>query len=590
VTLSRIVPALLVSAVAAIAAVAVVAPASSATVFVHANVVPMDSERVLADQTVVVTRGRIVAVGASGKVAIPAGAKVVDARGGYLSPGLADMHVHVYTPEELTLYVVNGVTTVFNLSGRPQYLEWRRRIGKGEILGPAIYSTGPIFNRPRSPEAAVAEVDKIASEGYDGIKIYNQVSAKEYPALTAEAKKKGLVLVGHVAREPGFAATLAAGQSIAHAEEYVYTFFRGDDPKTNSLIPPFDALRIPQAVAMTKEAGISVVPTLVAFRNIVRQAENVEKYLKDPNLAYMAPSMREKLEPARNTYANRFDRDVVPGLAVSYEFQRQLVKALHAGGVPILAGTDASWLGVPGFCLIEELEIFQDLGFTPYAAIRTATVDSARLLGKEKDFGTISEGKRADLILTRENPLEDVGRLRNPAGVMAAGRWVPDEERRRLLKEVPGSYRTTMARLVRDAESDPRALDAYLQANDPLGEVGNGVLSAVLDTRGPAGLTAMLATVRRTNPRSPLVSEETVNEFGYALLGRKQTDSAIAVLRLNTELYPKSGNTWDSLAEAYMSSGQTDQGRQLYAKALEVEPDYANATAAREIVGASRKP
>ena len=403
----------------------------------HANVVPMDSDRVLRDQTVVVSGGRIAAIGPSETTRSPQGAKVIDARGGYLTPGLADMHVHVYTPEELTLYVVNGVTTVFNLNGRPQYLEWRRRISDGKLLGPAIYSTGPTFDRPRSPEAAVEDVDKIAAAGYDGIKIYNQVGAAEYPALTAEAKKKGLVLVGHVAREPGFAATLAAGQSIAHAEEYVYTFFH-DDPSRNEVVHPLDTARIPKAVAMTREAGISVIPTLIAFRNIVRQATDVGKYLKDPNLVYMAPSMRAKLEPARNTYATRFDPELVPGLAVSYEFQRQLVKALHDGGVPILAGTDASWLGVPGFCLLDEIEIFQELGFTPYAAIKTATLDPARLLKKEGEFGTISAGKRADLILSRENPLEDVRRLREPEGVMVAGRWIPKEERRRLLAGNPG--------------------------------------------------------------------------------------------------------------------------------------------------------
>jgi tetratricopeptide (TPR) repeat protein len=482
------------------------------------------------------------------------------------------------------------VTAVFNLNGRPLFLEWRRRISNGELLGPAIYTTGPTMDRPRSPEEAVREVDRIAAAGYDGIKIYNQVGAKEYPALTEEAKKKGLVLVGHVAREPGFAATLAAGQSIAHAEEYVYTFFREDDPKSNTLIPPFDALKIPKAVAMTKDAGISVIPTLVAFRNIVRQATDVGSYLKDPNLAYMAPSMREKLEPARNTYANRFDAEVIPGLALSYEFQRQLVKALHAAGVPILAGTDASWLGVPGFCLIEEIEIFQDLGFTPYAALRTATVDPAKLLEKENEFGTIAAGRRADLILTRENPLEDVRRLRQPEGVMVAGRWISGEERRRLLRGVPESYRKTMAELVRDAESNPRALDAYLRANDPLGEIGSAVLGEIAATRGPESLTRTLASLRESDPQSSLIREEAVNELGYALLGRKQTDAAIAVFRLNTELYPRSGNTWDSLAETYLANGQEELGRRLYAKALEVEPEYPNAKAAREIVAKAAGP
>jgi len=571
------------------AVLSLAAGGSDVTAFVHANVVPMDSERVLRDQTVVVSGGRFAIVGPTAKTAVPKGARVVDARGGYLTPGLADMHVHVYTPEELTLYVVNGVTTVFDLNGRPQYLEWRRRIADGKLLGPAIYSTGPTFDRPRSPEAAVEDVDKIAAAGYDGIKIYNQVGAAEYPALTAEAKKKGLVLVGHVAREPGFAATLAAGQSIAHAEEYVYTFFH-DDPNRKEVVHPLDTAKIPKAVAMTREAGISVIPTLIAFRNIVRQATDVRKYLKDPNLVYMAPSMREKLEPARNTYATRFDPELVPGLAVSYEFQRQLVKALHDGGVPILAGTDASWLGVPGFCLLDEIEIFQELGFTPYAAIQTATLDPARLLKKESEFGTISAGKRADLILSRENPLEDVRRLREPEGVMVAGRWIPKEERRRLLQGVPEEYRRTLAELGKDAESDPRALDAYLRANDPLGEVGSAVLGEIESKRGPKALTAMLEGIRKSDPQSPLVREEAINELGYAFLGRKQTDAAIAVFRLNTELYPRSGNTWDSLAETYLSTGDKELARQSYARALEVEPGYPNAKAARAIVAGAPAP
>ncbi len=552
--------------------------------FVHAGVVPMDEDRVLRDQTVVVIGGRITAVGPTGKTPVPAGARVIDAAGRYLSPGLADMHVHVYAPQELTLYVVNGVTSVFNLNGRPQDLSWRRRIAAGELLGPTLYSTGPTFDRPRTPEEAVSEVDRQAAAGYDGVKIYNQVGAAEYPALTGEAKKKGLVLVGHVAREPGFAATLSAGQSIAHVEEFVYTYFNDDPDPKNEVVHPLDTMKIPKAVAMTREAGISVIPTLVAFHNIVRQATDVKAYLRDPNFAYMPPFMRAQLEPAVNTYANRWPRERLAGLAVSYEFQRQLVKALHDGGVPILAGTDASWLGVPGFCLIEEIENFQDLGFTPYAALKTATADPAKLLKREGEFGTIAVGKRADMILTRENPLEDVRRLRGIVGVMANGRWVPQDERRRLLEGLPASYRDTLARLTKDAEANPRALDAYLEANDPFGEIGAGVLGAIASSRGPEGLVDLLRGVRRTDPDSPLVREEAVNQLGYSLSATKQTDAAIAVFRLNTELYPASGNTYDSLAETYLAAGNKELARQNYAKALEVQPDYPNAKAAREIL------
>jgi len=542
----------------------------------------MDSDRTLHDQTVVVEAGRIRAIGPSASTPVPPGARRVDCAGGWLSPGLADMHVHVYAPEELTLYAVNGVTTVFNLNGRPGHLSWRERVGRGELLGPTLYTAGPTFDRPRTPAEAVAEVDRQSEAGYDAVKIYNQVSAAEYPALTAEAKKKGLVLVGHVAREPGYEATLAAGQSIAHVEELLYSFF--NPKKENDVAHPLDTSLIPKAVEITKQSGVSVIPTLIAFRNIVRQAEDVKAYLRDPNLQYLAPTMRAQLEPARNTYANRFPPEIIPALAVDYEFQRQLVKALHAGGVPILTGTDASWLGVPGWCLHDEIAILQDLGFTPYEAIRAATVDPARLLRHEADFGTVQPGRRADLILTRNNPLEDARRLRDSEGVMVHGRWIPAAERKTLIADVAPSYRRTFERVEALLASDPRALDEYLAANDPLGTLASGALMRAAGKRSPAELAAMLRRSHEANPGSPLTEEQSLNEVGYALLGAKKNDHAIEVFRLNTELYPKSGNTFDSLGETYLALGDREAARRAYARALEVQPDYPNAKGARELL------
>ncbi len=558
--------------------------------FVHASVVPMDEPRVLRDQTVLVEAGRISALGPSGRTAIPRGATVVDASGRYLMPGLADMHVHLYAAEELTLDAVNGVTAVLNLNGRPAHLSWRRRIAEGELLGPTIYSAGPTFDHPRTAEEAVAEVDRQSAAGYDAVKIYNQVSAAEYPALTAEAKRKGLILVGHVPREPGFAATLSAGQSIAHAEEYVYTFFNDDPDPRNEVVHPLDTMKIPRAVAMSREAGISVIATLVAFHNIVRQATAVKAYLDDPRLGYLAPTMRAALEPDRNTYATRWPAERLPGLAMSYEFQKLLVRALHDGGVPILAGTDVSWLGVPGFSLLEEIENFQDIGFTPYDALKTATVDAAKFLGREREFGKIAVGTRADLVLTSRNPLEDVRALRGIEGVAVRGRWIGEAERRRLLAGVPASYARTVSRTARLVETDPGRLDRELSENDPLGILSSAVLIELAGSREPAEFGALLVRLHGGHPDSPLTSEETVNQLGYDLLAARRAELAIEAFRVNTELYPRSANTWDSLAETYLRLGKDETARGLYAKALQVQPDYSNAKTAREIVAASPKP
>jgi hypothetical protein len=553
--------------------------------FVHVNVVPMDKDQVLRDQTVIVNGGRIQGVGPAASTALPKDARVIRAAGQFLLPGLTDMHVHLYFPEELALYVANGVTTVFNLNGRPAHLYWRKQTASGALLGPTIYSVGPTFDHPRTAEEAVKEVDQQFADGYDGIKIYNQVSAAEYPALTAEAKRENLVVVGHIAREPGFAATLNAGQSIAHAEEYLYTFFNEHPTPDNDLTHALDPDKIPQAVAMTKQAGVSVIATLVAYHDIVRQLTGLQDYLRNPDLQYLAPAMLEQMQPDQNGYLQRTPKDAIPHMATNYEFQKKLVKALHDGGVPILAGTDsaAQGLGVPGFTLIEEIENFQEIGFTPYAALKTATTDAAALLRQSDEFGTVTVGKRADLLLVRDNPLEDVHHLHAIVGVMTRGRWISDSERTTLLAQVPASYRNTSARLTQEVKTDPASVSHYLVMNDPFGEESFVVLSSM--TTGDAqGMKDLLLRLQKSDPTSPLVSEMTINQLGYQLLAEKKSDAAIEAFKLNTELYPRSGNAWDSLAETCLGIGNKELARQYYEKALQVQPDCANAKAAREIL------
>jgi cytosine/adenosine deaminase-related metal-dependent hydrolase len=221
--------------------------------FVDVSVVPMDRERVVEHQTVVVNDGRIAQIGAVTEVAVPGGATRIDGRGKFLMPGLVDTHVHIRTRNELPLYVANGVTTVFNLDGRPLHLLFRTRTASGELLGPAIYTVGPKFDKARTAEESVAEVEAQHAAGYDGIKIYAQVSKAEYPALLAAARRHRMFIVGHVPREVGFEGTLAAGQALEHAEEIVYTYVN----KTldiDKLV--FDENRIPEVVKLMKESGI----------------------------------------------------------------------------------------------------------------------------------------------------------------------------------------------------------------------------------------------------------------------------------------------------------------------------------------------
>src|SRR6201987_4939039 len=147
----------------------------------HVHVIPMDRERVLDDQTVVIADGKIAQVGPSSSVKVPAAAKKIDGKGKYLIPGLTDAHVHLYSTIEFPLYLANGVTTLFNLDGRPAHLLWRKQVASGELLGPTIFTAGPVVDRRHTPEEAARLADEQADAGYDALKVFNHVSKEEYP-------------------------------------------------------------------------------------------------------------------------------------------------------------------------------------------------------------------------------------------------------------------------------------------------------------------------------------------------------------------------------------------------------------------------
>ena len=167
---------------------------------------------------------------------------------------------------------------------------------------------------------------------------------------------------------------------------------------------------------------------------------------------------------------------------------------------------------------------------------------------------------------------------------MVHGRWIPAAEKKTLLAGIAPSYRRTLERLETELSSDPHGVEAYLAANDPLGLLSSGLLLGVADEGTPAALTAMLRKAHETNADSPLTAEQSLNEFGYSLLAAKKNEAAVEVFKLNTELYPKSGNTFDSLGETYLALGDRDAARKSYARALEVQPDYSNAKGAKELL------
>jgi imidazolonepropionase-like amidohydrolase len=416
---------------------------AAATAFTGVTVITMADPLPRHGVTVVIRSGRIAAVGPDAEVPIPAGAVVIPGRGAYLLPGLVDAHVHLeWTPDtsDLLLYVANGVTTVRNLDGRAHLLEWAEDIAAGRTLGPRIVSSGMVIDgRDRVyDETAVATtpaegrriVAAQAAIGFRFVKVYDALAPEVYAAIVDEAGRRGMPVVGHIPDAVGIAAAVRAGQrSVEHFNDFapVIATDSGSADEMRFLAVPVDSAAVERLAVLLADHGVFVVPTFTVFDRAV-PVERARPMLDRPEHAYVHPQLTEGWAYMYYNYAFR-----PPAFFASLEDgarSRALVtRILHRNGVPLAVGTDAPLFSVePGFAVHRELAHFVAAGLEPYDALRAATVTAARLLGMERDIGTIAVGKRADLLLVAGNPLEDLSTLRRPLGVMVAGRWIPRAE------------------------------------------------------------------------------------------------------------------------------------------------------------------
>ncbi len=418
--------------------------------FINVNVVPMDQERVLAGQTVIVKDGRIAEMGE--QIKVPAGAVRVDGRGKYLLPGLADMHVHIPGYDEptdaatLQLFVANGVTTVLNLHGTPRHLELRERVARGQMLGPQIYTSGPFIADAGAPvllpEEAERDVIEQKQAGYDLIKIHGDFSREAYHKVFEVARREGLRVVGHAPRNLGVEPMFEERQdAVAHAEEYIYAyfFFKRDpkmanaDQETRLRNIAEQESKIPALAQATAKAGTWLIPTLTVYHGIGLQVDDIDAMMRRPEMKYLPPSIAARFAPENNTYLKRFKKDTAKIFLAQADLLSKLVKGMREAGVKMLAGTDTPVPSVvPGFSLHDELQELVAAGLTPYEALRTATANPAEFLGS-REFGTVAVGKRADLILVDGDPLKNVGNAARRSGVMVHGRWFTAKELNHML-------------------------------------------------------------------------------------------------------------------------------------------------------------
>ena len=419
----------------------------------HVTVINPGTSSVQSDRTVVITGDRITSVSDASKTQPPKNARVIDATGQYLIPGLWDMHVHSAFGDWfpggrdiiLPLFITNGVTGVRDMGGDvPVLFAWRKEIASGRIVGPRMVVSGPMLDGylpngklrfPSSipvttPAEAIAAVDLLKKQGVDFIKVQSAISREAYVAAAAEAHKQGLPFVGHVPDKVRIREVVEAGQKSI---EHLMGIFEGCSTEEDKFISGQGNLKLLLATQNKQrcDALIKLLAKTQTWQVPTLAWQRGGEFLDQRDLKHQP---LDKYVPAywREVSWRRFTDEMMPDLlkdplALRQEYfarNLQVVGAMHHAGVPFLAGTDTA-PGVyimPGFSLHDELANFVEAGFTPMESLQTATSNPAKFLGIQASLGSVESGKIANLLLLAANPLEDIRNTRKINLVVAEGR------------------------------------------------------------------------------------------------------------------------------------------------------------------------
>lgn len=447
----------------------------------HVTVVDVETGGRLPDRTVIVRSDRITAVGPSAEVAVPDGAVVVDGAGRFLIPGLWDMHAHVLNRWEWTapLAVAFGVTGVRDMAnGGPlaDVHRIREDVAAGRTVGPRVAAfAGPLVDGEPAifdeylavgTEAEVrAVVDSLADGGVGLIKVYTRLPRDLFLAIVARAQERGLPVGGHVPLALTTAEASDAGMwSVEHAYRHRLACADAEEEMRAALLRQIDAearrdwatyeaiedstFRLgletysPERCRALGERfarnGTWFVPTLVEMRSRFRPEDPFslafDSLFTQPWLRAVPRRLvarwRDEMAFQVGRRAGVADSDakweaVNADRAREIETRLRMVGDLHRGGAGLLAGTDGAVafpLVVSGYSVHEELALLVQAGLSPLEALRTATLNPARALGRTDDLGTVAPSKLADLVLLDADPLEDIAHTARIRAVVLDGR------------------------------------------------------------------------------------------------------------------------------------------------------------------------
>ena len=416
------------------------------------NIISMQNEQILSNQSILIDKGQITAIMPAQSFQNQQGYRMIDGKGAYVIPALTDMHMHLISDDridpsfaktELEIPLSYGVTRARIPIGGKRHLEFKQQIKQGELFAPALHVAGHIYGRAfadnilgikvTTEKEAREAVQRLKKEGYESIKLTFGINQKLFEAIMSESKQLRIPVFGHYPEGLRVENTANKGMHNEHLDQYL-----------ESMLPEGMKLRSISGLAfltkkrdlfksiengshidlanLTAKHDIWVTPTQSFFIKAFVEGYNEEEFKSQPEYELVSNEVRDRLipswywqsPPAEQT-RNQFKH-----------YRDQLILAMNQRGVGLLAGSDSpEGMRLYGIGLHYELQSFVDAGLTPYEALKTATINPARFLAIDDQFGSIKVGKQADLLLLEKNPLEDIKYSLSIRALFYQNTWYP---------------------------------------------------------------------------------------------------------------------------------------------------------------------
>ncbi len=370
----------------------------------------------------------------------------IDGKGKYLIPGLSEMHAHIPPPstaadrveEVLFLYVANGITTIRGMLGHPGHLALREVAKEGRIISPRIFTSSPSLNgnSVKTKEEAISKVTAYQKAGYDFLKIHPGIQREVFDQVVITADEVGIRFAGHVPVAVGIRHAL---ESKYASIDHVDGFLEGLVPESANVQPTdngffgyaftplADTAKIDELVGLAKENKVWIVPTQSLFERWFAPISS-DELLQQPEMKYMPKATLENWKKRKDESIDDTNFNAEQW-ATFDSIRKLLIARLNKNGHGILLGSDAPQLfNVPGFSIHHEVQGMLGAGMSPAEILESGTINPAKYFDMTDTFGEIRAGLDADLVLLDSNPLENISALKEIAGVMLQGRWIPKEE------------------------------------------------------------------------------------------------------------------------------------------------------------------